>query len=136
MSKIAFVTDDGRTISRHFGRASYYLIISIEDGKETKREMLDKIGHRHFAAQGEQHEHHHHHSEGSGLDASSRSRHTRMLAVVEDCEALIGGGMGTGAYLSMRAANITPYITDFEQINDALQAYLDGTLVDHREKLH
>ena len=106
--KIAFVTDDGRTICSHFGRATYYLIVTVEDGKEVKREMLDKIGHRHFAAQGEQHEHQQHHSEGSGLDASSRSRHTRMLAVVEDCEALIGGGMGTGAYLSMRAANITP----------------------------
>jgi predicted Fe-Mo cluster-binding NifX family protein len=134
--KIAFVTDDGRTISSHFGRASYYLVVTVEDGKETKREMLDKIGHRNFVVQGNQHGHHHTQHEGSGLDASSRSRHTRMLAVIEDCEALIGGGMGTGAYLSMRAANITPFITDYEQINDALQAYLDGTLIDHREKLH
>ena len=134
--KIAFVTDDGKTISRHFGRASYYLVVSIENGKETSREMLDKIGHRHFAAQGGDHEHHHQPGQPSGMDASSQSKHNSMLAAVADCEALIGGGMGTGAYVSMQSANIKPYITDFAQINDALQAYLDGTLVDHREKLH
>ena len=70
------------------------------------------------------------------MDASSQNRHNQMLAAIADCEALIGGGMGTGAYMSMQSANIKPYITDFMQIDDALKAYLEGTLVDHREKLH
>ena len=36
--KIAFITDDEKTISQHFGRAPYYLVITVEDGKETNRE--------------------------------------------------------------------------------------------------
>jgi predicted Fe-Mo cluster-binding NifX family protein len=132
--KIAFVTDDGKMISRHFGRAAYYTVVTVEDGKETARETRAKIGHQHFAG-GEDH-HHHHHGQGSGMDAASQDRHSRMLAAIEDCQVLVGGGMGTGAYRSMEAAGIKPYITDLDQINDALQAYLDGSLVDHREKLH
>jgi predicted Fe-Mo cluster-binding NifX family protein len=34
--KIAAITDDGRTISQHFGRASHYMVVTIEDGKITK----------------------------------------------------------------------------------------------------
>ena len=33
--KIAFVTDDGQSISAHFGRAAYYLVVDVVDGKET-----------------------------------------------------------------------------------------------------
>lgn len=133
--KIAFVTDDGKTISRHFGRATYYTVITIEDGKETDREMREKMGHHHFANQADHH-HHHDHSQGSGMDTSSQGRHNQMLAAIEDCTVLVGGGMGTGAYLSMQSANIQPFITDYNLIDEALQAYLNGTLVDHREKLH
>lgn len=133
--KIAFVTDDGKTISRHFGRATHYAVVTVENGQETGREMRPKLGHHHFA--GEEHPHEHHDSsQGSGLEPAAQDRHNRMLAAIDDCQVLVGGGMGTGAYRSMQAANIKPYITDYDQINDALQAYLDGSLVDHREKLH
>ena len=46
--KIAFVTDDGMTITQHFGRAGKYLVVEIEDGKEISRELRDKFGHTHF----------------------------------------------------------------------------------------
>ena len=35
--KIAAVTDDGKTISAHFGRARYYVVVTVEDGKVTER---------------------------------------------------------------------------------------------------
>ena len=40
--KIAFVTDDGETISQHFGRASKYLVVEVDGGKELLRELRDK----------------------------------------------------------------------------------------------
>ena len=40
--KIAVVTDDHRTISAHFGRAIYYEVFTISDGKMTGRETLPK----------------------------------------------------------------------------------------------
>jgi hypothetical protein len=44
--------------------------------------------------------------------------------------------MGAGAYASIRAANITPVVTDIPAIDDAVRAHLAGTLVDHVDKLH
>ena len=47
--KIALVTEDGQTISQHFGRAAHYLVVTIEDGKIIGRQLRDKLGHTHFA---------------------------------------------------------------------------------------
>ena len=47
--KVAAVTDDGETISQHFGRALYYEVLTIENGKIAKRERREKIGHHNFA---------------------------------------------------------------------------------------
>ncbi len=44
--KIAFATQDGQTISRHFGRAPHYLV-TIENGAVAQRELRDKASHAH-----------------------------------------------------------------------------------------
>jgi predicted Fe-Mo cluster-binding NifX family protein len=44
--------------------------------------------------------------------------------------------MGRGAYLAMEQANIRPFVTDIENAEEAVQAYIDNTLEDHTEKLH
>ena len=130
--KIAVITDDGKTISQHFGRAPYYMVFSIEDGKITHREMRDKMGHNQFSAIGPE-EHHH---EQHGMDQASHDKHTQMAGSIADCQALLCGGMGLGAYESMRRLNIQPVVTDLRDIEAAVQAYIDGKLVDHTEKLH
>jgi hypothetical protein len=55
---------------------------------------------------------------------------------MEDCQAVLCGGMGWGAYESMRRLNIQPVVTDHRDIEMAVQEYITGTLVDHTEKLH
>ena len=131
--KIAFITDDGEQISRHFGRAPYYLVIEVEDGKVIGREMREKLGHRHFAAEGEHHEHEHHDGH-SGEEA--HGKHVSMAEAISDCEALICGGMGMGAYQSMERLGIKPVVTEKSDIEETLQAYLDGSLTDQTEMLH
>jgi len=59
-----------------------------------------------------------------------------MAQAIADCEAIICGGMGAGAYESMRQLNIRPVVTDLRKIDDAIQAYLAGSLQDHTELLH
>jgi predicted Fe-Mo cluster-binding NifX family protein len=59
-----------------------------------------------------------------------------MASAIEDCEALLSRGMGAGAYHSLRSLNIQPKITDIADIETAVLAYADGTLVDHVERLH
>jgi predicted Fe-Mo cluster-binding NifX family protein len=130
--KIAVITEDGKTISQHFGRAPYYMVLSIEEGKIVSRELRAKMGHNQFSAAGTE-EHHH---EQHGLDDASHDKHTQMAGSIADCQAVVCGGMGMGAYESMRRLNIQPIVTDLRDIEAAAQAYIDGKLVDHTEKLH
>ena len=46
MKKVAIVTNDGNSVSQHFGRSRYYKIISLENGEIVGTEMRDRtIGH-------------------------------------------------------------------------------------------
>ena len=51
-------------------------------------------------------------------------------------KCLLCRGMGYGAYQSMQQLDITPVVTDEEDIETAVQAYLQGHLQDHPERLH
>jgi len=131
--KIAVITDDGKTISQHFGRARYYQVIEIKNGEVVNRETRDKVGHSEFAHR----EHRHLDSvEGSGMDPASHSKHTRMAETISDCSALICGGMGRGAYQSMETVGVKPIVTKIENIDEVVEAYLKGDLKDHIEMLH
>jgi predicted Fe-Mo cluster-binding NifX family protein len=133
--KIAVITGDGKTISQHFGRAPYYLVFSIEDGAIVAKELRDKVGHRQFAQ-----EDHAHESEndprGHGFGAHSDEKHVRMIESIQDCVAIIVRGMGRGAYLAMEQANIRPFVTDLADAEQAVKAYMEGTLEDRTDKLH
>ena len=131
--KIAAITDDSKTISQHFGRAPYYLVLTIEEGQVTQREMRNKLGHGQFQylhSDSEQH------GAGHGMDTASHDKHVSMAEAIADCKALLCGGMGMGAYESMRRLNITPIVTDMRDIEEAVQAFIDGRLIDHTEMLH
>jgi len=131
--KIAAVSEDGLTISQHFGRAPMYVVVTVEDGKIVNRETRDKAGHHTFAEQ-------HHQSlapgERHGYDAGSQSKHASMAETISDCQVLLAGGMGWGAYESMKSYNIEPFVTDVENIDEAVQHYVDGKLVNLMERLH
>ena len=131
--KIAAITEDGQTISQHFGRAPYYLVVTVENGKIIDRDLRAKLGHTHFS--NEPHE-----SEAPGqphgFDPASQDRHNRMVEAISDCQALLCRGMGMGAYESIRAHNIRPVVTDIASIDDAVIAYIEGRIVDHTERLH
>ncbi len=131
--KIAAITDDGKTISQHFGRAPYYLVVTVDDGKITNRELRDKLGHTHFSDQphfdeqpGQPH----------GMGAISHNKHLQMGEAIKDCQALLCRGMGQGAYDSMEAMGIRPVVTDIVTIDDAVMAYIQGNIVDRVDRLH
>lgn len=130
--KIAIITDDGKSISQHFGRATHYMVLTIEEGKIINRELREKMGHNQFS--GESHEEHH--GENHGMDEAHHDKHAQMAGSIADCEAVICGGMGMGAYQSMLRLNIKPVVTDLQNIDAIAQAYMDGKIVDHTEKLH
>jgi predicted Fe-Mo cluster-binding NifX family protein len=133
IQKIAVITDDGNTISQHFGRAAYYLVATVENGQIVNRELRSKLGHTHFVNQP--------HSEEKpgqmhGMDTDSHNKHLQMAESIADCEALLCRGMGMGAYQSMQARGIRPVVTDIAAIDEAVMAYIEGNIVDQVERLH
>ena len=132
--KIAAITDDGKTISQHFGRAPYYMVLTVEEGKIVKHEMRDKLSHAQFQSEG--HDHHEEAGGRHGYGPTADNRHGRMAEAITDCEALLCRGMGRGAYENMKVRNIRPVVTDIADIDEAALAYVNGQIVDHTEKLH
>ncbi len=130
--KIAFVTDNSKTISAHFGRAQFYDVFTISDNQIVARETRPKANHNHFA----QEHHEHSHGQGHGTDPTSQHRHNAMIGTINDCQVLVARGMGMGAHQSLAANGIRPIITDIENIDEALSKFLAGELTDHPEKLH
>jgi predicted Fe-Mo cluster-binding NifX family protein len=130
--KIAAITDDGKTISQHFGRASHYLVATIEDGKIVKRELREKLGHAHFANMPHEEET----GKPHGYGPAAEDKHNRMAASIGDCQALLCRGMGMGAYESMQAHGIRPVVTDIASIDEAVMAYAEGRIVDLVDRLH
>lgn len=131
--KIAVITEDGTTISQHFGRAPYYLVVTAEDGKIVSKEKRDKTGHHTFASHEEEHlapgERH-------GFDEGAQTRHASMMSNITDCQVLLAGGMGWGAYESLKGNGIQPVITDVENIEEAVKLHIEGKLPNLMERLH
>ena len=131
--KIAVVTDDGKTICQHLGRALYYTVVTVENGKVMGKEQRNKAGH-HMA--GAEHASQASHGEKHGFDANAQASHAGMMANIMDCQVLIAGGMGWGAQVSLKQNGIESLITDVNNIDEAIQLYIQGKLPNLTERLH
>lgn len=137
--KIAAVTDDNRTISAHFGRATKYQVITVKDGYIVAREQREKASHRDFQREGLHGQHEHGHEEnpqGRGFGKHSAEKHQRMFAAINDCQVLLTRGMGRGAYNGLQQMDIRPILTDISDIEKAVAAVMDGSIEDLTDRLH
>jgi predicted Fe-Mo cluster-binding NifX family protein len=140
--EIAVVTSNGTTIHRHFGRSRQYVVVTIEEGREVAREVRDKPAHQHGHGHGHDHDHDHghghdhdhgddhHHGHGHGHD------HAEMLEPIMDCAVVIAGGMGAPMARHLEAAGKQVIRTSRTNIDDAVAAYLNGTLGDEITLIH
>lgn len=125
--KIAVVTVDGNTVSQHFGRSPYYAVVIVENGESKSRELRQRrVGH--FAPEGPQHGEHHEQNGRHGYGPEARMSHAAMAQEISDCQVLIAGGMGSGAYENLKEAGLEVILTDIEMIDSAVSAYLSGSL--------
>lgn len=133
-TKIAFVTDDGSTISAHFGRAMYYEICTLDGSTVVNRERVPKSGHHSQGqpGQGDGHQHGH----GDGHQHGHGHDHGTMISPISDCAVLVARGMGMGAHNALRAMGITPILADDPTIDAALEKYLAGALATNERRLH
>jgi predicted Fe-Mo cluster-binding NifX family protein len=121
MEKIAFPTEDGKTIHQHFGRAPYFTVATIQDNGTVQYEQRSKAFHGQEPAPAM-------HGTGHG--------HGPMLAPISDCQVLIAGGMGQPAYQSASQAGLKVIMTGEKSIEAALQAYQAGRLASDEGRVH
>jgi predicted Fe-Mo cluster-binding NifX family protein len=144
--KIAAVSNNGKTISAHFGKARYFVVITAEDGKILSRELIDRtetseelslpfpampgagrplkvINLQEPAA-----EHKHGHAAGA------LKRHD--IEQIKDCDLVLSRGMGGGMLLRLQQANLRTILTDVMDIEEAIGLFFEGKLRNHPELVH
>ena len=51
-----------------------------------------------------------------------------MVAEISNCDVLIAGGMGAGAYESFKSAGLNVILTDHMDIEETISSYAKGEL--------
>ena len=117
--KIAIASDDGISLSSHFGRCRSFLVFDVDGGQVTGPEFRTN-GFTAFAkgeCDGQESHNHGHHS------------HADIVGALSDCGVVICGGMGWRAAEEFQARGIQPLVVKFPgPAAEAITAYLAGTL--------
>ncbi|GAB6163657.1 NifB/NifX family molybdenum-iron cluster-binding protein [Desulfothermus naphthae] len=128
--KLAIPTEDKTTISEHFGGAPYFTVVTVEDNKITNKEIREKPGHKDFA--GEEHSPQTSETGRHGIGPVASERHKKIFEVIKDCDLIITGRMGLGAYIDMQGFGMKVIVCDVKDIDGAVSLYLEGKL-SHKE---
>ena len=128
--KVAIVTDDGQSVSAHFGRARAYAGLTVRDGAVVDRELRPKSA-PHLDQQNG-----HDDLDPPHDGPAAHARHDQMIAPISDCDCLIAGGMGRGAFERITAAGIRAVITDLREPDEAAIACAEGRIENMVDRLH
>ena len=118
--KIAIASNDGITISPHFGRTMGFVVFEIENGKVKERIYRKNNFTGHVLGM-----------EGTG---PHRDRHGLILEALKDCKTVIANGMGRRIYDDLNNAGIETFIVEENDTHQAIHLYLENKLQDHPEK--
>jgi predicted Fe-Mo cluster-binding NifX family protein len=122
--KIAIPTNDGTSISEHFGRSASFLIFDIENG-HIKRRELKPNGAKHS------------HSPGTcdhRTTGSEPHSHAGILAALAGCDIVICAGMGQKAAEALRSFGTQILVAPPASAEDTVVAYLAGKLTPQTER--
>lgn len=118
--KVAVASEDGSSISHHFGRSQCFLVFEIENDQvvgQTLREnrfTAHALGECHGGHEGQEHPHH---------------GHGAIVEALRDCAAVLCYGMGWRAAEALKQSGIKPLVVPGEMSPaDAVKAYLGGNL--------
>ncbi len=148
--KIAIVSDDGTTVNGHFGSANFYEVFTIENGIIANREQRQKLNvhstglhhlNSHLHNNDEQSQNsdtnnHSNHNHSHGQGHGHGHNHSGMISNILDCKYLLSRGMGYGIFNHLESAGIEPIVTNIKEITAAVNAVIDGTIVNHTSRLH
>jgi nitrogen fixation protein NifB len=117
--KIAVASNDGLSISKHFGRTNRFTVFDIRDdeilAEESREGILSAHVEGHCEAEHAPHDLSHHHGD--------------VIAVLEDCQVVLCRGMGWRAATELVRRGINPLVIVGElSPRVAVEHYLAGTL--------
>jgi len=121
-SRVAVATDDGKTISAHPARAKYFEIITISDGKITDRVRITKEIHDALNVEGEK--------------SSLNGKNKHIIPAFPECTHMIARGIGSNAYHRLLRLDIHPILTDIHSIDEAINAFILGSIISHTNRIH
>jgi len=114
--KIAVASDEGKTISHHFGRALGFVIFEVKDNEIIGQEYRKNIG--------------------KNTGECGSCNHGMMIDNLRDCHVIISYGMGRRIYEDLTKNNIFPVVTDEETVEGAIHKYIKSVLENRVDKLH
>jgi predicted Fe-Mo cluster-binding NifX family protein len=118
--KIAVPSNDRKTLCPHFGRTEGFLIFQTSNQQVLTTEYRPNTFTQHVMGQ----EHHHHQEPHS---------HNRILNALEDCEAVIAGGMGHRLQQDLIQSGKEIYITSQSEALTAVTLFLQNKLASDKD---
>lgn len=133
--RIAFPSEDGKKISRHFGKAPYFVVAVLQTDGSVRMEQRarDHWQGRHDSGLiqfGETAE-----AEGKRSEAV-HMLDRGLFAGLEDCQVLVSGGMGQGAYDRAQSQGLQVILTGEWEIDQAVESFRQGTLSSDPRRIH
>lgn len=115
--RVAVASQDGESISAHFGRCACFIIFDAEDGRVVRIELRKNTHTSHGAGNC--------HTAGHGQPHS----HTAVVQALHDCQAALCYGMGWRAANDLMQNGIQPVIIDSKRSpEEAVTLYAQGKL--------
>lgn len=126
MKKIAIPSNDGKTISGHFGRALGFVIVELYGTNivANNYKQNDFTGH----ARGNHHNHQHGEGHNHGEHGNQAHSHHGIFQALNGVDAVIAGGMGQRLWDEFMQQNIEVYMTRESDIENAVKLYIEGKI--------
>jgi predicted Fe-Mo cluster-binding NifX family protein len=122
--RIAVPTNDGTSISAHFGRSAAFLVYEIENGQIKSCELRTNAA-QHSNAQS---------SCGDGSGQHQPHSHAEIVSSLSGCDVVICAGMGWRAAEALKSSGIAPVLASVPgSPEEAVSAYLKGELAGGNE---
>ena len=117
--RIAIATDDGRTVSTHFSRATHFAVVTVDRGVIVARELR---------ARATQHR--------PRSRTAAPAQEDEALAPIADCALVVARHIGWRARDRMAEIGLTPIVTDRVSVDDATADCAAGRIVNIAQPLH
>ena len=104
---IAIGTTDGISVCDHLARSSAFFVLKVEDGRVVSKSLRERF-------------------------QDKCGNHASFVELLEGCCTVICGGIGQGAFNSLKAAGIEPVVAAGKHTaEEAAALYLAGKFADH-----